>query len=320
MINSRETVSICADKYRTYLKLQEYGLIQPKTVLIPSADHKESAIENLDAKFPIVMKTLAGSQGIGVLFVESERSYDSLVQLLHNQNKDVDLLVQEYIKTDKDIRVIVLGGLVIASMERQVIEGDFRSNVTQGSKVSTYELTDLEIEQCLLASKAVNGVWTAVDFIPSDNPKTKPPYILEVNHSPGTGGIEKATGINIVKSVVDYYADPKNRYSVPTQCGYYETLDIKPFGPLVAKFDTGNSVHNVLHAEDVKVLGKKISFKLNGKRISTKLQGTYTSITGGGEDERYIVKLDCNFGGTDYKDIEFGLDDRSRMGTDVLLD
>ena len=73
MINSRETVSICADKYRTYLKLQEYGLSQPKTVLIPSVDHKESAIENLDTKFPIVMKTLSGSQGVGVLFIESER-------------------------------------------------------------------------------------------------------------------------------------------------------------------------------------------------------------------------------------------------------
>ena len=97
-------------------------------------------------------------------------------------------------------------------------------------------------------------------------------------------------------------------------------LDVKPFGPLVAKFDTGNSVHNVLHAEDIKVLGKKISFTLNGKRISTRLQGSYTSITGGGEDERYIVKLDCNFGGSDYKDIVFGLDDRSRMGTEILLD
>ena len=125
---------------------------------MPSVEHKDIAINKIDTEFPIVMKTLAGSKGIGVLFVESERSYDSLVQLLHSQNTDVDLLVQEYIKTDKDIRVIVLGGLVIAAMERKVIEGDFRSNVSQGSEVKSYELSDLEIEQCLLASKAVNGV------------------------------------------------------------------------------------------------------------------------------------------------------------------
>ena len=319
MINSRETVSICADKYRTYLKLQEYGLIQPKTVLIPSADHKESAIENLDTKFPIVMKTLAGSQGIGVLFVESERSYDSLVQLLHNQNKDVDLLVQEYIKTDKDIRVIVLGGLVIASMERQVIEGDFRSNVTQGSKVSTYELTDLEIEQCLLASKAVNGVWTAVDFIPSDNPKTKPPYILEVNHSPGTEGIEKATGKNIVKEIIQYFEEDKHRIKVPEQCGYLEVVTVKPFGDLVAKFDTGNALYPVLHAEDVKIKGKEITFTHKNQTITTKLLGDYVSVTGGGDDKRPIVEFEFEFAGSNYGKLEFGLDNRDRLNTDVLL-
>ena len=319
MINSRETVSICADKYRTYLKLQEYGLTQPKTVLIPSADHKESAIKNLDTKFPIVMKTLAGSQGIGVLFVESERSYDSLVQLLHNQNPDVDLLVQEYIKTDKDIRVIVLGGMVIASMQRQVIDGDFRSNVTQGSKVSTYKLTDLEIEQCLLVSKAVNGVWTAVDFIPSSNPKTKPPHILEVNHSPGTEGIEKATGKNLVKDIIQYFENDKHRLKDPEQCGYLEEVTVKPFGELVAKFDTGNALYPVLHAEDVKIKGKEITFTHKDETITTKLLGDYVSVTGGGDDKRPIVEFEFEFAGSNYGKLEFGLDNRDRLKTDVLL-
>ena len=319
MINSRETVSICADKYRTYLKLQEYGLSQPKTVLIPSVDHKESAIENLDTKFPIVMKTLSGSQGVGVLFIESERSYDSQVQLLHNLNSDVDLLIQEYIKTDRDIRVIVLGGLVIASMERQVIDGDFRSNVTQGSKVLPYDLTDLEIEQCLLASKAVNGVWTAVDFIPSSNPKTKPPHILEVNHSPGTEGIEKATGKNLVKDILQYFEEDKHRIKVPEQCGYLEVVTVKPFGDLVAKFDTGNALYPVLHAEDVKIKGKEITFTHKNQTITTKLLGDYVSVTGGGDDKRPIVEFEFEFAGSNYGKLEFGLDNRDRLNTDVLL-
>ena len=150
-------------------------------------------------------------------------------------------------------------------MERQVIEGDFRSNVSQGSKVASYELSDLEIEQCLLASKAVNGVWTAVDFIPSEDPKTKPPYILEVNHSPGTTGIEKATGKNIVKEILQHFEEDKNRLKVPEQCGYLEVVTVKPFGELVAKFDTGNALYPVLHAEDIKVNGKKITFSHDGE-------------------------------------------------------
>ena len=191
MVNSRETAEISADKYRTYVKLQDFGLTQPKTVLIPNADTWKVALESLDSKFPIIMKTLEGSKGVGVLFVESERQIESLVQLLYNQNENIDLLIQEYIKTDGDIRVIVLGGKIIASMKREVVEGDFRSNVSQGAKVKEYPLTELEVEQCLLAAKAIDGSWTAVDFIPSKNPKKKPPYILEVNHSPGTEGIEE---------------------------------------------------------------------------------------------------------------------------------
>ena len=319
MVNSRETVNICADKYRTYLKLQEYGLTQPKTALIPSVEHKDIAIEKIDTKYPIIMKTLAGSKGVGVLFVESERSYDSLVQLLHSQNPEIDLLIQEYIKTDKDIRVIVLGGLVIAAMERKVIEGDFRSNVSQGSKVASYKLSDLEIEQCLLASKAVNGVWTAVDFIPSKEPKTKPPYILEVNHSPGTAGIEKASGKNIAKEVIQHFENFKNRIKVPEECGYFEVVKIEPFGELVAKFDTGNSSMPTIHGKDIKVKDGKISFSHYGKTHNTKHYGKYTAVTGGGEDERWVVDLDMEFAGTIYPNIKFGVDNREDLTSDVLL-
>jgi len=319
MVNSRETVEISADKYRTYLKLQDYGLTQPKTVLIPNADTLQQSLESLDSKFPIIMKTLEGSKGVGVLFIESERQIESLVQLLYSQNEDVDLLIQEYIKTDGDIRVIVLGGKVIASMKRDVVEGDFRSNVSQGAKVKEYELTDLELEQCLLAAKAIDGSWVAVDFIPSKNPKTEPPYILEVNHSPGTEGIEKATGDNIVKKVIDFYSNPDNRYAVPSQCGWEEIVTVKPFGDLVAKFDTGNALYPVLHAEDIEVKGNKITFTNGEKTITTKLVGDYVSTTGGGKDERYLIELEFEFAGSSYGKITFGLDNRDAFNTDVLL-
>lgn len=319
MVNSRETVEISADKYRTYLKLQDSGLTQPKTVLIPNEDTWRDALESLDSKFPIIMKTLEGAKGVGVLFIESERQIESLVQLLYSQNENVDLLIQEYIKTDGDIRVIILGGKVIASMKRDVVEGDFRSNVSQGAKVREYSLTNLEVEQCLLAAKAIDGSWTAVDFIPSKNPKTEPPYILEVNHSPGTEGIEEASGKNIVGQVIDFYANPDNRYSVPTQCGWEEIVTVKPFGDLTTKFDTGNSVLSVLHAEDINIKGKKITFTLNGKTITTNLLKTYDVETGAGKDKRPVVELDIEFAGSLYKKVMFGLNDRSEMSTDVLL-
>ena len=71
MVNSRETVEISADKYRTYLKLQDFGLTQPKTVLIPNKKNWKEAVEKLDTTYPMIMKTLEGSKGVGVLFIES---------------------------------------------------------------------------------------------------------------------------------------------------------------------------------------------------------------------------------------------------------
>ena len=109
------------------------------------------------------------------------------------------------------------------------------------------------------------------------------------------------------------------RYKVPTQCGYEEVVNITPFGEMVAKFDTGNSVLSVLHAEEIKIRRKKITFSLNGKKITTNLEKTYTVDTGGGKDDRPIIKLDIEFAGTLYKDVMFGLNDRTKMGTDVLL-
>ena len=149
VVNSRETISVCADKYRTSLRLGDYGIKQPVTHLINDPENSEQAFENLNTQYPVILKTLRGSKGVGVLFVESAKSLDSIVQLIHKQDEDADLLLQEYIKTDYDARVLVLGGKVLSTMKRPVIEGDFRSNVSQGSKPETLELTELEIEESL---------------------------------------------------------------------------------------------------------------------------------------------------------------------------
>jgi len=322
LINSRQCISICVDKYRSALKLGDYGLTQPKSILVNNPDTILDQIKESGIKFPLIMKTLRGSKGVGVLFVDSERGLDSIVQLINKQDEDADLLVQEYIKTDYDVRVLVLGGKVLAAMKRPVIEGDFRSNVSQGSKPEKIKLTELEIEESLKAAKAVNGLWTAVDFIPSKNREKEPPFMLEVNSSPGTEGIEEATGLNIAKAVIDHFQDSKNRFKVPTECGHREIVSIKPWGDMVAKFDTGNSVLSVIHGEDIKVKGDKVSFTLLGKRHTYPLERTYKVKIGSIRDyteERPVIRLDVGFAGGLYKDEPFGIDDRADMGTEVLL-
>ena len=321
LINSRQCISICVDKYRSALKLGDYGLTQPKSILVNNPDTILDQIKESGIKFPLIMKTLRGSKGVGVLFVDSERGLDSIVQLINKQDEDADLLVQEYIKTDYDVRVLVLGGKVLAAMKRPVIEGDFRSNVSQGSKPEKIKLTELEIEESLKAAKAVNGLWTAVDFIPSKNREKEPPFMLEVNSSPGTEGIEEATGLNIAKAVIDHFQDSKNRFKVPTECGHREIVSIKPWGDMVAKFDTGNSVLSVIHAEEMKLTGKNVTWTLLGKTLTSPIIREEEISVGGLRDydeTRYVIKLFVEFLGGMYE-TEFTLDDRKDR-TPILFD
>ena len=321
VINSRQTINICTDKYRTALRLSDYGIRQPKTTLINDPEKSALAFDKLDTQMPVIMKTLRGSKGVGVLFIESEKALDSIVQLIYKQDEDTDLLLQEYIKTDYDVRVLVLGGKILATMKRPVIEGDFRSNVSQGSKPEKIELTELEIEESLKAAKAVNGLWTAVDFIPSKNREKEPPFVIEVNSSPGTEGMEEASGQNISKEIIEFFAEKKNWVKVPSECGYKEIVTIKPFGEIIAKFDTGNSGMSVIHADKMKVNGKKITWSLLDKTITSDIIGQEEISVGGLRDydeTRYVIKLDVEFLGTMYE-TEFTLDDREDR-TPILFD
>jgi ribosomal protein S6--L-glutamate ligase len=321
VVNSRQSINICTDKYRTSLRLADYGIKQPKTVLVNNPEKAVLAFDKLDTKFPVIMKTLRGSKGVGVLFVESEKSLDSIVQLIYKQDEDTDLLLQEYIPTDYDVRVLVLGGKVLATMKRPVIEGDFRSNVSQGSKPEKIKLTEIEIEASLLAAKAVNGLWTAVDFIPSKNREKDPPFVIEVNSSPGTEGIEEASGQNISKEIIQFFADRKNWVKVPSECGYKEVVSIKPFGEIIAKFDTGNSGMSVIHAENTKVIGKQVKWSLLGKTITSDIIRKEEISVGGLRDydeDRFVIKLDVEFLGGIYE-TEFTLDDRKDR-TPILFD
>ena len=321
MVNSRVCLERAADKYRTYLRLKDFGLDQPKTVLCESPENLQQSFENLNTKFPIILKTLRGSKGIGVLFVETERSLKGLVQTLYKVDEDADLLLQEYIKTDFDVRAIVLDGKVIASMRRDVVEGDFRSNASQGAEVHSIKLTELETQECILAAKSIGGLFTGVDFIPSKNREKIPPKFLEVNSSPGTESIEKASGINVSKILLTHFMEKDKRFTVPNECGFLEVVQLKPYGDIIAKFDTGNSSLPVLHAEDIEVKGRKVSWTLFGKRLTKPLVQTLKVNLGGLRDyseQRHTVKLDMEFAGTIYKDVEFTLDDR-RNRTRILL-
>jgi ribosomal protein S6--L-glutamate ligase len=309
-VNSRRTIEMCADKYWTSLRLSDSGIPTPKTSLLQSEEQLQNSLDIIGEDYPLILKTLRGSKGIGVIFIESKRQLSSLIQLLWKQDAETEILLQTYIKSDFDVRVIVLNGKIQATMRRDVLKGDFRSNYSRGAKVKQYKLSDEEISICLKADKSVNGVWTAVDFIK----KGKDTFVLEVNSSPGTEGIEEATGNNILKELIEHFKNKSNWRYTALEIGHREIVSIKPFGEIQAKFDTGNSASaSTIHADKIDVNGKKVTWSYNGKTLTSKLQRTVKVDVGGLNnytEERYAILLDIEFAGSIYKDVEILLDNR----------
>jgi len=311
-VNSRDCLEICSDKYRTSLMLADAGLSTPTTVLVPNQKGASLAFDKLGSKYPVILKTNTGTKGVGVLFVESERGLDSMVQLLYKLDENIALLLQSYIKTDFDVRVMVINNRVIGAMQRNVVEGDFRSNYSQGATIEEYELSDVERENCIRAAKIVGGSWVGVDFIPSKD-KDEQPFILEVNSSPGTKGFGKATKIDTIKKLLEIYKDRSNWWNQPTLCGVWEMFEHEIFGNLIGKMDTGNSFEtSAIHADDIKIKDKNVIWSLKGKKVKSKLIKMKDINVGGfrnREETRPMVELELKFQNVEHKYI-FTLCDR----------
>ena len=158
-------------------------------------------------QFPLVLKTDQGAGGAGVMLVDSPNSLVSVVQTLQKVDPKIDLLLQEKIPYEKDLRVIVLGDEVIAAMRRQSKDGDFRSNFSLNGDVTPENIDDQTKQLAIDSASATDGIFVGVDILQTSDGEE---YTLEVNASPGTEGIEKATGENIVSQFIDYITDKSN--------------------------------------------------------------------------------------------------------------
>jgi len=189
------------DKLRSLQILSKNGVDMPKTVFASNKSSVKDVIA-LSGGAPLVLKILEGTQGVGVVLVDSAKAAKSVLDAFYGM--DVNLLVQEYIEEagGADIRVFIVDGKIIGAMKRQGAEGDFRSNLHQGGRATAHKLTKREKETALAAAKAMGLGICGVDMIPS----SRGPLVMEVNSSPGLEGIEKSTKIDIAGKIMEYVA------------------------------------------------------------------------------------------------------------------
>lgn len=200
-VSSSIAINRSRDKMRSLQLLAKYGVGIPRTVVSRNTADIDDLLERLGGT-PVIIKLARGTHGNGVVLAETKKAAKSVLQAFYLTNDDgTNILLQEFIKESAgtDIRAFVVGSRVVASMKRQSLDDDFRSNLHKGGEGTIIKLTAEERKMAVRAAKAMGLNIAGVDLMRSE----RGPLILEVNASPGFG-IEKITGRNVAGPIIEY--------------------------------------------------------------------------------------------------------------------
>jgi ribosomal protein S6--L-glutamate ligase len=186
------------DKLRSTQLLAKAGVGIPKTVFARETNDVDDVLDQVGGA-PVIIKVARGTHGNGVVLAETKKAAKAVAQAFYVEG--VSFIVQEFVaeSAGTDIRAFVVNGKVVASMKRQSLDDDFRSNLHQGGEGTVVKLTDQERRTAQRAAKAMGLPICGVDMMRSD----RGPLVLEVNSSPGFG-IEKVTGRNVAEKIIEY--------------------------------------------------------------------------------------------------------------------
>ncbi len=193
------SITRARNKVRTLQIMARKGIPIPETLFAINPDNIKEQIEILGGA-PVIIKLQEGTQGLGVILAETKKSAKSIIDTFYKM--DTSILIQEYVEESNgsDIRIIVVGNKIIASMKRNSELGEFRSNVHRGGATEAIKPSPKEQFIALNATKHLGLGVAGVDLIRSK----KGPLLIEVNASPGLQGIETVTGVNIAREIVRF--------------------------------------------------------------------------------------------------------------------
>lgn len=198
-LNESVAIGRSRDKLRSMQLLARDGVGLPVTTFAHDPKQTDEVLA-LAGEAPLVIKLLEGTQGLGVVLADTNRSAKSVIEAFRATKTNI--LVQEFIKEagGTDIRAIVIGGRVIAAMKRTGAEGDFRSNLHRGGSAKVVKLSPEERSTAVRAAKTMGLNVCGVDMLRANHGAV----VMEVNSSPGLEGVEKATGLDVAGKIVEF--------------------------------------------------------------------------------------------------------------------
>jgi ribosomal protein S6--L-glutamate ligase len=197
-VNTSAGIIASRDKLYAHQLMARAQVGMPNTAFAASPKDTGNLI-GLVGTAPLIVKLLESTQGKGVVLAETKKAAESVIDAFRGLK--ANFLVQDFVKeaAGEDIRCLVIGGKVVASMKRTGAEGDFRSNLHRGGSAKSVRITKTERDTAIRAAKVFDLNMAGVDLLRSENG----PKVLEVNSSPGFEGIETSTGKNITGALYD---------------------------------------------------------------------------------------------------------------------
>src|SRR5215210_4981695 len=190
VINKFKVGEICGNKLITSLTLAKHNIPTPKTHLTFSAESAMEVINKIG--FPLVLKPIVGSWGRGVFPLRDEN--DSPLARIY--------YVQEMIKRPpRDIRCIVIGEKVVASIYRYSAENEWRTNVARGGKAEVAPITKELEDIALKAARVVGGGILGVDLMEDEK---RGLLVHEVNNTVEFRGAANVSEADIAGAIIDY--------------------------------------------------------------------------------------------------------------------
>jgi len=200
------------DKLRALQLLAREGIGLPVTAFAHDPRRAEDVVKEVGGT-PCVIKLLEGTQGRGVILAETAASAKSIIEAFSAAN--MNILVQEYIKEagGTDVRALVVGRAVVASMKRSGKIGDFRANLHRGGKAEATSLSEEERKAALRSAEALGLNVCGVDLLRSH----RGPVVLEVNSSPGIEGMEAASRVDVAGAIIEFLETSARRGETGTR-------------------------------------------------------------------------------------------------------
>lgn len=198
-VNESTAITRSRDKLRALQLLSRKGIGLPITGFANSPDDTQDLLDFVGGA-PVVIKLLEGTQGVGVVLGETKQAAESVIEAFRGLN--ANFMVQEYIKEagGSDIRCLVVGDKVVASMKRTGREGEFRSNLHRGGSALLTKITPEERSTAVRSANIMGLNVAGVDLLRSNHG----PVVMEVNSSPGLQGIETATGKDVADLIIEF--------------------------------------------------------------------------------------------------------------------